>query len=91
MDYKSLVASFNINAFIKHKRALLNKFNQPIENVNVFPFRDLFSRVTVISPSKVVFHLIFIDHDIKKESYLEGKIPYIFRRGKKTLEFHLVV
>lgn len=87
MDYKLLVTSFNIDAFIKRKRALLDKFNQPIEDVNEFSFRNLFSRVTVISPSKVIFHLGFIDHDIKKESYLEGEILYIFRRVRKHLSF----
>ena len=89
--YKLLATSYNIEAFVKRKRALLEKFNDPVEDVNEFPFRELFSGVTVLSPSEVVFHLGFIDHNIEKEPYLESTVPYIFRRGKKTLTFYLVV
>lgn len=89
--YKLLATTYNIEAFIKRKRALLEKFNEPTSDVNEFPFRELFSGVTVLSPSEVVFHLGFIDHDIEKEPYLESTVPYIFRRGKKTFTFYLVV
>ena len=89
--YKMLATTYNTRAFVKRKRALLEKFNDPIEDINEFPFRDLFSGVTVLSPSEVVFHLGFIDHDIEKEPYLESTVPYIFRREKKTFTFYLVV
>lgn len=89
--YKMLATSYNVEAFIKRKRALFEKFNQPIGNVNDFPFRDLFSQVTVLSPSVVIFHLGFIDNEIKKESYLQGTIPYKFRRSNKTFDYYLVV
>ncbi len=89
--YKLLATSYNTRAFIKRKRTLLDKFNEPIKDINEFSFRDLFNRVTVISPSKVVFHLGFIDHDIEKEPYLQGTVPYLFRGRERIFEFSLVV
>ena len=63
--YKPLANYYNIESFIKRKRALLEKFNHPIHTISDFPFRDLLSQVTALSPNAVVFHLGFIDNDIK--------------------------
>ncbi len=89
--YKLLATSYNIDAFIKKKRALLEKFNEPIDDVNEFPFKELFSQATVLSPSSVVFHLGFINHNTKKEPYLNGEFPYKFRHEDRIFKYYLVV
>ncbi len=89
--YKLLATTYNIDAFIKTKRAVLDKFNQPINDINEFPFRELFSQATVLSPSSVVFHLGFVDHNIKKEPYLDGEFLYKFRHEERIFKYYLVV
>ncbi len=89
--YKLLATSYNIDAFVKKKRAVLDKFNQPVNDINEFPFRELFSQATVLSPSSVVFHLGFINHNTKKEPYLNGELPYNFRHEERIFKYSLVV